>query len=82
MLKIDMHTHILPERLPRFADQFGYGDFIHLEHHAPGRAWMMKGGERFREVRSNSWNAEERIREYAGHQTRIQVVCTGQYALF
>ncbi len=76
MLKIDMHTHILPERLPRFADRFGYGDFIHLEHHAPGRAWMMKGEERFREVLSNSWDAEERIREYAGHQTRVQVVCT------
>ena len=33
MLKIDMHTHIIPEKLPRFAEKFGYGDFIYLDHH-------------------------------------------------
>jgi aminocarboxymuconate-semialdehyde decarboxylase len=41
MHKIDMHTHILPERLPNFADKFGYGDFIHLDHHRAGFARMM-----------------------------------------
>ncbi len=76
MLKIDMHTHIIPEKLPRFADKFGYGDFIYLEHHQPGRARMMKGGEFFREIASNCWDPEERITEYAQHDTQVQVVCT------
>jgi aminocarboxymuconate-semialdehyde decarboxylase len=76
MLKIDMHTHIIPERLPRFAEKFGYGDFIHLEHHLPGRAKMMKGNEFFREVCSNCWDPQERIEEYALHHTQVQVVCT------
>ncbi len=76
MLKIDMHTHIIPEQLPRFADKFGYGDFIHLVHHKPGFANMMKGDKFFREIESNCWNAEERIEEYATHQTQVQVVCT------
>jgi aminocarboxymuconate-semialdehyde decarboxylase len=76
MLKIDMHTHIIPERLPRFADKFGYGDFIHLEHHQAGRARMMKGNEFFREICSNCWDPQERIEEYAAHQTQVQVVCT------
>ncbi|MCO6486863.1 MAG: amidohydrolase [Phaeodactylibacter sp.] len=76
MLKIDMHTHIIPEKLPRFADKFGYGDFIYLEHHAPGRARMMKGNEFFREIASNCWAPAERIEEYARYRTHVQVVCT------
>jgi aminocarboxymuconate-semialdehyde decarboxylase len=76
MLKIDMHTHIIPENLPKFADKFGYGDFIYLVHHKPGFANMMKGGEFFREIESNCWDAKERIHEYATHNTQVQVVCT------
>jgi aminocarboxymuconate-semialdehyde decarboxylase len=76
MLKIDMHTHIIPEKLPRFAEKFGYGDFIHLNHHKIGRAQMIKGEEFFREICSNCWDPEERIEEYALHGTQVQVVCT------
>ncbi|MBE2206124.1 MAG: amidohydrolase [Saprospiraceae bacterium] len=75
-MKIDMHTHILPERLPNFAEKFGYGDFIHLVHHQPGRAQMMKGDTFFREIEANCWDPELRIREYAQHRTQVQVVCT------
>ncbi len=76
MEKIDMHTHILPERLPRFAEKFGYGDFIYLEHHKPGFARMMKGDKFFREIEANCWDAELRMKEYEEHGTRTQVVCT------
>jgi aminocarboxymuconate-semialdehyde decarboxylase len=75
-MKIDMHTHILPERLPNFADQFGYGDFIHLEHHRPGFARMMKGDVFFREIEQNCWDPKVRIEEYARYRTPVQVVCT------
>jgi aminocarboxymuconate-semialdehyde decarboxylase len=76
MLKIDMHTHIIPEKLPRFAEKFGYGDFIYLDHHRPGFARMMKGDKFFREIEANCWDPELRIEEYAGNQTQVQVVCT------
>lgn len=76
MLKIDMHTHIMPKHLPRWTEKFGYPGFIHLDHHQPGRARMMKGEEFFREIQSNCWDAEERIEEYAGFHTQVQVVCT------
>jgi aminocarboxymuconate-semialdehyde decarboxylase len=71
-----MHTHILPEKLPNFAEKFGYGDFIHLVHHQAGRAQMMKGDTFFREIEANCWDPELRIREYAQHRTQVQVVCT------
>ena len=41
-LKIDMHTHIIPKHLPDWSGKFGYGSFIHLDHHRPGPARMMQ----------------------------------------
>ena len=76
MLKIDMHTHIFPEKLPDFAAKFGYGDFIRMIHNKPGYADMMQGEKFFRTIKSNCWEPEERIKEYATHNTQVQVVCT------
>ncbi len=76
MLKIDMHTHILPAELPNFAQKFGYGDFIRLQHRRAGYADMMKGDVFFREIEQNCWDETLRIQQYAAFQTQIQVVCT------
>lgn len=76
MLKIDMHSHILPERLPRFADKFGYGDFIHLQPREDGAADMMKGDAYFRTIQPNCWDPALRMDEYARNHTQVQVVCT------
>jgi aminocarboxymuconate-semialdehyde decarboxylase len=76
-MKIDMHTHILPEKLPDFGKQFGYGDFIHLEPSSdPGRARMMRGTKFFREIESNCWDPKLRIEEYDALGVPIQIVCT------
>ncbi|MEQ8476470.1 amidohydrolase family protein [Fulvivirga sp.] len=76
MLKIDMHTHIIPEHMPNWTDKFGYGDFIYLQHHKPGFAKMMKGNQFFREIEANCWDPELRIEEYKQFNTQVQVVCT------
>jgi aminocarboxymuconate-semialdehyde decarboxylase len=76
MLKIDTHTHIMPKHLPDWSKKFGYGSFIHLDHHRDGFARMMQGEKFFREVASNCWDPDIRIEEYAAFQTRVQVVCT------
>jgi aminocarboxymuconate-semialdehyde decarboxylase len=75
-MKIDMHTHIIPKNLPDWAGKFGYGPFIHLDHHRPGYARMMQGDKFFREIESNCWDEELRIDEYAKYNTQVQVVCT------
>lgn len=76
MLKIDMHTHIIPEILPDFASKFGYDGFIRLHHHKPGAARMMQGDRFFREIQANCWDPELRIQEYAEKNVQVQVVCT------
>ncbi len=76
MFTIDTHTHIIPKNLPDFSKQFGYGEFIHLEHHEPRKAWMMQGGKKFREILDNCWDAEVRIAEMQKHGVDTQVICT------
>lgn len=75
-LTIDIHTHIMPEQLPRWSKKFGYGGFIHLEHHKPGCARMMKDDEFFREVQENCWSPEARISEIDQYDVSVQVLST------
>ena len=65
MFTIDTHTHIIPESIPDFAKKFGYGDFITLQHHEKGKAWMMQGNKKFREIMENCWNPSLRVEEIA-----------------
>ena len=76
MLKIDMHTHILPKTMPNWTAKFGYGKFIHLESNEDGSANMMQGGNFFRRIVENCWDAALRINEYSSFNTQVQVVCT------
>lgn len=76
MLKIDMHTHILPHHLPKWADKFGYGDFIELADRKDGKKDMIQGGKFFRTIEENCWDEEVRIKEYEAFNTKTQVVCT------
>ena len=76
LMKIDMHTHIIPRKLPSFTEKFGYGDFISLLHHREGFARMMKGDKFFREINENCWDPEIRIKEYEQFHTRLQIIST------
>ena len=76
MLKIDMHSHIIPKKLPDWEKKFGYEGFIRLEHHKPSWANMMQGDNFFREINHNCWDPEVRINEYEKYTTHVQVVCT------
>lgn len=76
MLKIDMHTHIIPKNMPNWTEKFGYGKFIHLEHNLDNSANMIQGGNFFRRIEENSWNEKQRITEYEKFNTQVQVVCT------
>ena len=76
MLTVDIHTHILPPELPRWADRFGYGGFVELAHERPGCARMMIDGHLFREIRENCWSPARRIEECEAAGVRVQVLST------
>ena len=79
MLKIDIHTHILPPEIPAFKDRFGYGGFIQLKN-CPGcqgqRDMVDDSGKFFRRVEENCYSAPKRIEEYAAHDVKVQVLST------
>ena len=51
-MKIDIHTHVLPENWPNLKEKYGYGGWIELDHHKTGCARMLKDGQFFREIDS------------------------------
>jgi aminocarboxymuconate-semialdehyde decarboxylase len=74
--KVDLHTHILPARLPRLQQRFGYGGWTEIEHHAPCCARMVRDGVVFREIESNCWDVERRVAECDAHGVALQVLST------
>ena len=77
MLKIDIHTHILPKDIPNWKEKFGYGGFITLDHYKPCCARMLRDdGVAFRDVEDNCWRAEKRIEECDVAGVNVQVLST------
>lgn len=74
-MKIDIHTHIMPDKMPNWVQKFGYGEFIHLEHRNC-KACMMKGDKLFREVEDNCFDAQLRLKEMDETEVSIQVLST------
>lgn len=75
-MKIDLHTHMLPENWPDLREKYGYGGFVSLEHHAPCRARMMIDGKFFREIEDNCWSPQRRIKECDAFGVNVQVIST------
>jgi aminocarboxymuconate-semialdehyde decarboxylase len=76
-MKIDIHTHILPQHIPKWKEKYGYGGFIQLEHHKPCCAKMIRDdGKFFREIEDNCWSPETRIKECDHHGVQVQVLST------
>jgi aminocarboxymuconate-semialdehyde decarboxylase len=74
-MKIDIHTHIMPEHIPNWAQKFGYGEFIHLEHRNCN-ACMMKGDKLFRVVEENCFRKDIRLKEMDETDVTTQVLST------
>lgn len=76
MLKIDIHTHVLPRDWPDLAERYGYGGFVQLEHHGPGCARMLIDGKEFRQVEANSWDPAVRLADCDACNVNVQVLST------
>jgi aminocarboxymuconate-semialdehyde decarboxylase len=74
-MKIDIHTHIMPEKMPNWTKKFGYGEFIHLEERNC-KACMMKGDKVFRVVDKNTFDPIVRKQECEATNVTKQVLST------
>ncbi len=76
MLKIDIHTHILPPEWPDLRERYGYGGWVQLQHEPTGCSHMTLDGNFFRAVESNCWDADVRTGECDAHGVHVQVLST------
>ena len=74
-MKLDIHTHIMPDKMPNWMQKFGYGEFIHLEHRNC-KACMMKGDKLFRVVEENCFEVDLRLKEMEATSVTKQVLST------
>lgn len=73
--KVDLHTHILPEELPDFASRYGYGGFVRLEKKG-SRGLMTVDGKPFREISSQCWDPDRRLKDCDRDKVDLQVLST------
>jgi aminocarboxymuconate-semialdehyde decarboxylase len=73
-MKIDIHTHIMPRKMPKWAEKFSDNRYVHLEDCGPCAARMMVGDKFFREVQSNCWDPEVRIVDCDRNGVQVQVL--------
>ena len=76
MLKIDVHAHILPRDWPDLATKYGDDRFAVIHHTGDGRHRIYKDGKFFREVFPKTWDADERMADYARFGVQVQVIST------
>ena len=74
--KVDIHTHIIPEHIPRWAEKFNEKGYIHLDHHKHCRARMMIDDKFFREIEDNCWDPKVRMHQCDKHGVGVQVLST------
>ena len=76
MRRIDMHTHILPKKIPEFAKKFGYGDFVHLEDCGCGANMVKADGKVFRTIMPNCYDKNARLKDMDDTDVDIQILST------
>ncbi|WP_078592618.1 amidohydrolase family protein [Evansella clarkii] len=73
-VRVDFHTHIIPESLPDFAEKYGGGRWPTLEKTCSCGANIMVDGKVFREVTDQVWSPEKRIEDMDREGVDIQVL--------
>lgn len=75
-MKIDFHTHIIPEQIPNFKQQFGYGGFITLDKHTNKTNMNLDNGTFFRAIECNCYDVPTRLSECDQCNVNVQVIST------
>ncbi len=73
-MRVDFHTHIIPEYIPNFVEKFGGERWPTLEKTCTCGANIMVAGQVFREVTDQVWSPEKRIQDMDAEGVDIQVL--------
>ena len=73
-MRVDFHTHIIPEDIPDFAEKYGGERWPTLEKTCSCGANIMVAGKVFRDVTDQVWSPEKRIEDMDAEGVDIQVL--------
>jgi aminocarboxymuconate-semialdehyde decarboxylase len=73
-VRIDVHTHVVPERWEDWAARYGGGNWPRLEHREKCRATIFTGGQFFREIDHRSWDPARRLEDMDQLRIDVQVL--------
>lgn len=73
-MRVDFHTHIIPENFSELTQRFGGEKWPSLERTCACGANIMIAGKVFREVTDQVWDAEKRIKDMEREGVDIQVL--------
>jgi len=73
-MRIDFHTHIIPEEIPNFVERYGSQKWPVLKKTCSCGADIYLEGEKFREVTDQVWSAEKRIEDMDKEGVDMQVL--------
>lgn len=73
-MRIDFHTHVIPEDLPDLTKKYGGERWPILKRTCACGANIMVGGKIFREVTDQVWSPEKRIQDMDCEGVDIQVI--------
>jgi len=62
-VRVDLHTHVVPERWEDWASRWGAGRWPRLVRHDACHATIMTGDQHFRDITDSSWSPARRIED-------------------
>ena len=76
MLKIDIHTHIVPKNLNEITNTFMDPRFLKLNFSDNKNGTLEAGGVQFRKIECNSWCEKNRLKDIKKQYIDVQVLST------
>ena len=73
-MRVDVHTHLVPERWDDWASRYGGGHWPRLEPRDGCRATIFTGAQFFRDIDERSWNPARRLDDMERMRIDVQVL--------
>lgn len=73
-MRVDFHTHYIPEHFPDLAEKYGDQGWPTLLHTGPCRAEIYHAGKPYRSIDDRSWEPERRIKDMDAEGIDLQVI--------
>ncbi len=73
-LRVDFHTHFIPEHFPAIGEKYGEEGWPTLVHNGPCHADIYNAGKHYRRIDERSWDPECRLKDMALEGIDVQVL--------